>query len=87
MRTLEDRLDLWLIQGAERFGRDKDLRRALLAIARHPNSRNCLVLLHGILETPELAERLLQVLRPELEPQEAGAGERAAKRNRKRRSS
>jgi|SRR5450432_2570441 len=87
VRTLEDRLDLWLIQGAERFGRDKELRRALLATARHPNSRDCLVLLHGILETPELAERLLQVLRPEMQAQETGAGERAAKRNRTRRSS
>src|SRR5215813_2768218 len=62
---LEDKLDLWLISGAERFRRDKDVSQALLALAKHPNSRRCLALLREILETPNLAERLLQVLRPE----------------------
>jgi hypothetical protein len=33
-------------------------------VAKHPNSRECLILLAEILETPKLAERLLQVLRP-----------------------
>jgi transcriptional regulator with XRE-family HTH domain len=61
----EDKLDLWLIQGSERFRRDKDVSQALLGIARHPNSRRCLVLMREILETPNLVERLLQVLRPE----------------------
>src|SRR3954469_2904380 len=32
---LEDKLDLWLIGGAERFRRDPELRRALLAVAKH----------------------------------------------------
>src|SRR5215472_14003853 len=64
IRTLEDKLDLWLIQGAERFRRDSDVSRALLAVAKHPDSRECLVLLREILETPHLAERLLQVLAP-----------------------
>lgn len=63
-RTLEDKLDLWLVSGAERFRRDADLRRALLALARHEDSRNCLLLLESILETPSLAERLLHLLRP-----------------------
>lgn len=61
----EDKLDLWLIQGAERFRRDKDVNQALLALAKYPNSRRCLVLLRAVLETPNLVERLLQVLRPE----------------------
>jgi transcriptional regulator with XRE-family HTH domain len=65
VRTLEDKLDLWLIQGAERFSRDRDLRRALLAVAQHPRSRECLLLLHGIVETPSLAERLFEILAPE----------------------
>jgi transcriptional regulator with XRE-family HTH domain len=65
VRTLEDKLDLWLIQGAERFGKDQDLRRALLAVARHPQSRECFLLLHGIVETPSLAERLFEVLAPD----------------------
>jgi len=62
--ALEDKLDLWLISGAERFARDADLHHALLAAARHSDSRMCLVLLGAILENPGLAERLLQVLRP-----------------------
>jgi transcriptional regulator with XRE-family HTH domain len=65
VRTLEDKLDLWLIQGAERFSRDRELQRALLAVARYPRSRECLLLLHGIVETPSLVERLFEVLAPE----------------------
>src|SRR5512143_3841496 len=65
VRTLEDKLDLWLIEGAERFRRDPELSRSLLAVSRHKDSRGCLILLDAILDTPELAERLLQVLRPE----------------------
>jgi transcriptional regulator with XRE-family HTH domain len=60
----EDKLDLWLISGAERFRRYPEVSHALLTLARHPNSRKCLVLLRAILETPGLADRLLQVLRP-----------------------
>ena len=62
--ALEDKLDLWLISGAERFSRDVDLHQALLAIARHSDSRLCLVLLSNILDNPGLAERLLEVLKP-----------------------
>lgn len=67
-RTQEDTLDLWLIAGAERFRRDPELRRALLAAAQHDDTRRCLLLLAAILETPSLADRLLEVLRPELAP-------------------
>ena len=63
----ESKLDLWLINGAERFRRDHDLHQALLAIARHEDSRMCLVLLRAILENPGLAERLLEVLKPRAE--------------------
>ncbi len=63
----EDKLDLWLIQGAERFRRDPDLAQALVTVARHADSRMCLVLLGAILENPGLAERLLQVLKPSAE--------------------
>jgi transcriptional regulator with XRE-family HTH domain len=65
--VLENRLDLWLINGAERFERDLDLHEALVTIARHSDSRMCLVLLGAILNNPGLAERLLQVLRPATE--------------------
>src|SRR6202140_4546745 len=47
--ALEDKLDLWLINGAERFRRDAELSQALLKIARHENSAVCLVLLGAIL--------------------------------------
>jgi transcriptional regulator with XRE-family HTH domain len=63
--ALEDKLDLWLIQGAERFRNDPKVSRALLNLAKHDDSRRCLVLLNAILDTPELAERLMQVLSPE----------------------
>jgi transcriptional regulator with XRE-family HTH domain len=66
--ALEDKLDLWLIQGAERFRRDPEVSQALLALARHGDTRRCLALMREILETPNLAERLLQVLRPTLLP-------------------
>ncbi|HWB86761.1 MAG TPA: helix-turn-helix transcriptional regulator [Bryobacteraceae bacterium] len=66
--ALEDKLDLWLISGAERFRRDAELHHALLTAARHADSRRCLVLLGAILENPGLAERLLEVLRPSNEP-------------------
>ena len=69
-RTLEDKLDLWLISGAERFRRDPELSRALLALARHSTSRDCLLLLESIIQTPDLAGRLLQVLRPQNAPAE-----------------
>ena len=37
---------------------------ALLHLARHEDSRGCLALLDAILETPGLAERLFEVLKP-----------------------
>src|SRR5271165_4615906 len=63
-RTLEDKLDLWLVSGAERFRRDPQLRQALLALARHKDTRDCLLLLEAVMDTPGLVERLLEVLRP-----------------------
>jgi transcriptional regulator with XRE-family HTH domain len=65
VRAQEDTLDLWLIQGAERFRGDPAVSRALLNVAKHEDSRRCLMLMDAILETPQLAERLLQVLRPQ----------------------
>lgn len=78
--ALEDKLDLWLIQGAERFRRDPEVSKALLALARHPESRRCLVLMREILETPNLAERLLQVLKPETSGPERPSARRGERR-------
>jgi transcriptional regulator with XRE-family HTH domain len=61
--ALEDKLDLWLVGGAERFSRDAELHHALLTTARHDDSRMCLMLLGTILENPGLAERLIEVLK------------------------
>jgi hypothetical protein len=61
--ALEDKLDLWLVSGAERFCRDVDLHHALVTVAKHKDSRMCLKLLGTILENPGLAERLIEVLR------------------------
>ena len=61
--ALEDKLDLWLVSGAERFSRDAELHHALLTIARHADSRMCIMLLGTILENPGLAERLIEVLK------------------------
>src|SRR5689334_5494401 len=55
---LEDRLDNWLVGGAERFRNDPEVREALIAVAKHPDSRRCLVLLRLILENPGLVDRL-----------------------------
>jgi transcriptional regulator with XRE-family HTH domain len=65
IHNVEDKLDLWLVSGAERFRRDPELCQALLTLAQNKDSRRCLLLLEAVLETPSLAERLLQVLRPE----------------------
>jgi transcriptional regulator with XRE-family HTH domain len=63
VRTLEDNLDLWLISGAEQFADDPDVRDALLKLAKHPDTRRCMALVNSILDTPELVDRLLEVLR------------------------
>jgi transcriptional regulator with XRE-family HTH domain len=65
IHNLEDKLDLWLISGAERFRRDPELCQALLTLAQNKDSRRCLLLLEEVLKTPSLADRLLEVLRPE----------------------
>jgi transcriptional regulator with XRE-family HTH domain len=71
-RVLDDKLDLWLVSGAERFRRDSELRHALLPLARHAQSRQCLLLLDAIIETPGLTDRLFDVLRP---ARDGGAGQ------------
>ncbi len=65
LRSLEDKLDTWLVSGAERFRKDHELRHALLELAKHEDTRKCLILLGAIVETPELVDRLLHVLKPE----------------------
>ena len=44
---------------------DPEVGQALLTLAKHEDSRRCLLLLEAILETPGLAERLFEVLKTE----------------------
>ena len=60
----EDKLDLWLIQGVERFRRDPSLAEALLKVARHEDTRKCILLLAEVLDAPGLLNRLWDVLKP-----------------------
>ena len=66
LRTTEGQLDVWLLQGSERFTSDTEVSTVLIKAAREKNTRRCLLLLGAILDTPGLAERLLEALRPEL---------------------
>ncbi len=75
VRVLEDTMDLWLIGGAERFRRDPKVCHALLQLAKHEDSRKCLVLLGAILETPQLVDRLMEVLKPERDTTSTRKGE------------
>src|SRR5207247_5665994 len=62
LRTVERRLDDWLIKGAEQFGGDLPLREAILRLAQHDDSRKCLMLIGTIVETPHMVDRLLDAL-------------------------
>ena len=64
LRAMQDRLDLWLINGAEEFASDPEVSHALLLAAKHRDTRKCVVLLGAILEAPDLVERLSEVFKP-----------------------
>lgn len=64
LRTTEGKLDVWLLHGAERFASDPEISQVLIQTARQKDTRSCLVLLGTILDTPGLAERLLDALKP-----------------------
>ncbi|MGA9307832.1 MAG: transcriptional regulator [Candidatus Sulfotelmatobacter sp.] len=66
LRTTEGQLDVWLLQGSERFVSDPEVSEVLIKAAREKDTRRSLLLLGAILDTPGLAERLLEALRPEL---------------------
>src|ERR1017187_7416613 len=82
LRRVRDKLDLGLVPGAERFRRGPELKHALLTLARNDHSRECLLLLEAILETPGLGPRLVEVLRPKkqgsgIREQGTGTGDQA----------
>jgi transcriptional regulator with XRE-family HTH domain len=75
LRTTEGQLDVWLLQGSERFASDAEVSEVLIKLARDKDTRGCLLLLGEILNTPGLADRLFEALRPEIGPT-AGSGRR-----------
>ena len=62
LRTVEGKLDVWLLQGSERFASDRELSEVLMKAARERDTRKCILLLGAILDTPGLADRLLEAL-------------------------
>ena len=66
LRTTEGQLDVWLLQGSERFASDPEVSEVLLKAAREKDTRRCFLLLGAVLDTEGLAERLLEALRPDL---------------------
>jgi len=85
-----EKLDLWMVNGAEKFERDPELANALIEIAKHADTRRCLLLLAQIIRMPELMERLSEVLKPgpataaaQGQPQTAPAQRRTAERRRR----
>lgn len=64
LRTVEGKLDVWLLQGSERFASDAEVSEVLIKLAREKDTRRGLILLGAILDTPGLAERLLEALKP-----------------------
>jgi len=67
-RDVDEKLDLWLIDGSEEFRHDAELSQALLDIAKHERSRDCLLLLAGMVENKVLIDRLIEQLSPEPQP-------------------
>ena len=64
LRTVEGKLDVWLLQGSERFAGDQELSEVLIKAARERDTRKTFLLLGAILDTPGLADRLLEALHP-----------------------
>jgi transcriptional regulator with XRE-family HTH domain len=65
LRTTEGSLDVWLLHASERFAWDPELTHVLIKLAREKDTRKCFILLGAILDTPGLADRLLEALQPQ----------------------
>lgn len=68
LRTTEGQLDVWLLQGSERFANDPEVSEVLIKVAREKDTRRSILLLGEILNTPGLGDRLFEALRPESGP-------------------
>ncbi|HUN60321.1 MAG TPA: helix-turn-helix transcriptional regulator [Candidatus Binataceae bacterium] len=76
LRMREDRLEAWLLSGAEKFAHDPELSETIRRVAGRDDTRKCLLLLGAILEMPDLAERLTEVLQPATDASAARGGRR-----------
>jgi transcriptional regulator with XRE-family HTH domain len=76
LRTSEGQIDVWLLQGSERFASDPEVSEVLIKLAREKDTRRCLLLLGEILNTPGLSDRLFEALRPVSEHKNGGARRR-----------
>ena len=65
LRTTEGQLDVWLLQGSEKFASDPEVSNVLIKAAREKDTRRSFLLMGAILDMPGLADRLLEALRPE----------------------
>jgi transcriptional regulator with XRE-family HTH domain len=65
LRTVEGKLDVWLLQASERFASDKEVSEVLIKLAREKDTRKSFLLIGAILDTPGLADRLLEALQPQ----------------------
>jgi alkylation response protein AidB-like acyl-CoA dehydrogenase len=74
LRTVEGKLDVWLLQGSERFVGDPEVADVLIKAARQKDTRKCILLLGAILDTPGLADRLLEALRPASQTNDSKGG-------------
>ena len=63
-REHDDAIDIWLIEGSEQFREDTALSEALLSIAKHEQSRECLLLLGSLVANRALIDRLVAELSP-----------------------
>jgi transcriptional regulator with XRE-family HTH domain len=78
LRTTEGKLDVWLLQASEQFTGDTEVSETMVKLAREKDTRSCFILMGAILDTPGLAARLLEALRPDLvhaQPRRRGSGE------------
>lgn len=76
LRTTEGSLDVWLLHASERFAGDAELSNVFIKLAREKDTRKCFVLMGAILDTPGLADRLLEALQPHSGNSHTKKGER-----------
>lgn len=76
LRTIEGKLDVWLLHASERFAGDPEVSRVFIKLAREKDTRKCFLLLGAILDTPGLADRLLEALHPQAGTNSHGKGGR-----------